>query len=161
MFKQIRYYILFLAGFCMTSIYSQEATVTAGGDISGSNGSASYSVGSVVYYHYEGSNGSVLPGVMQPYEISEVTSSEVSKDLESVVLVYPNPVVDNLNLMVEIPDTSGMHYELYDMNGRLLENRKLEGVNTIINMSNQASEIYFIKVIQENVIIKIFKVIKH
>ncbi|MCB0409870.1 MAG: hypothetical protein KDD29_06595, partial [Flavobacteriales bacterium] len=51
-------------------VFAQENTVSSGGDALGVGGSASYSVGQVVYTTHTGVNGSIAQGVQQPYEIS-------------------------------------------------------------------------------------------
>ena len=51
-------------------LHAQENTTAAGGEATGSGGTASYSVGQVVYTTVTGTNGSVAQGVQHPYEIS-------------------------------------------------------------------------------------------
>ena len=66
----------------LTSLQAQEAIPATGGEASGSGGSASYTVGQVVYTTNVGTNGnSVAEGVQQPYEISVVTGIPEAKDI--------------------------------------------------------------------------------
>mgnify|MGYP000474435928 CR=1 FL=1 len=51
-------------------LHAQENAVTTGGEATGAGGTASYSVGQVVYTTNTGTNGSVAQGVQQPFEIS-------------------------------------------------------------------------------------------
>jgi hypothetical protein len=61
--------------FSLSTIHAQEAIPAGGGNASGSGGSASYSVGQVVYTTNTGTNGSAAQGVQQPYEISVVSGT--------------------------------------------------------------------------------------
>jgi hypothetical protein len=47
------------------------------------------------------------------------------------------------------------------MNGKLLENKKIEGNQTIIGMSKLVAATYFLKITQSNKEIKIFKIVKN
>jgi hypothetical protein len=54
-----------------------------------------------------------------------------------------------------------LSYQLFDMYGKLLETKKLDGYETNIVMSNLVPATYFVKVIQGNKEIKTFKIIKN
>ena len=85
--------------FFLSTVSAQESVNATGGDASGSGGSASYSVGQVVYTTNVGTNGSVSQGVQQPYEISVVTAIEEAKGINLTVTAYPNPTTDYLSLI--------------------------------------------------------------
>ncbi|RLD56213.1 MAG: T9SS C-terminal target domain-containing protein, partial [Bacteroidetes bacterium] len=71
--------LLFLG---LSNLQAQEVIPATGGEASGSGGSASYTVGQVVYTTNTGTNGnSVSQGVQQPYEISVVTGIAEAKDI--------------------------------------------------------------------------------
>ena len=50
-------------------LQAQESPTAAGGEATGSGGTASYSIGQVVYTTNTGTNGSVAQGVQQPFVI--------------------------------------------------------------------------------------------
>lgn len=153
--------ILFL-GIGLTELKAQEAILTTGGDASGSGGSASYSVGQVTYTTNTGSNGySAAEGVQQPFEISVVIGLEETNSIDLDLSVYPNPATDFLILKVDYYDNEKLSYQLYDINGKLLENKELTGSETQIQTSTLVPSTYFLKVVQENKLIKTFKVIKN
>jgi len=54
-----------------------------------------------------------------------------------------------------------MEYRLYDMNGNLLEKKKLTGKETAISMEKLLPASYFLKITDNQKEIKIFKIIKH
>ncbi len=159
--RQLKLSIILLLGLGLTTLQAQESIHTAGGDASGSGGSVSYSVGQVFCQTNSSTSGSVAFGVQQPYEISTVTGLGNAKDISLMVTAYPNPVANNLTLRVENDELSTLSFQLYDMNGKLLEDRKITSTQTSIPMSNLFPSTYFVKVTQGNKEIKIFKIIKN
>jgi hypothetical protein len=145
----------------LTVLQAQESINTTGGNASGSGGSVSYSVGQVVYQTSSGTNGSVAVGVQQPFEISVVIGIEEFKSINLSLLAYPNPTSDYLTLSIDEFEISNLAYQLYDMNGKLLQNKKITGNKTSIVMSNLTPATYFLKVTQNNIEVKTFKIIKN
>lgn len=159
--KRLKLIALFLWGLGLTGLRAQEAILTTGGEASGSGGTVSYSVGQVVYTTNIGTNGSVAQGVQQPFEISVVTGIKQANGINLKCTAYPNPTSDYLVLKVENYDKVNLSYQLYDMNGRLLENQKITDTETGIIMSNLVPASYFIKVTESNKEVKTFKIIKN
>jgi len=147
--------------FSFSTVSAQESVNATGGDALGDGGSVSYSVGQVVYQTYTGANGSVSEGVQQPFEISVVTGLEEVKGIRLSVSAYPNPTADYLTLSIDEFEISNLSYQLYDINGKLLQNEKIISNQTSIVMSNLVNATYFVKVIQEKKEIKTFKIIKN
>ena len=152
---------LLLLGFGITTVQAQESVNATGGNASGSGGSASYSVGQVAYQTHTGTNGSVAQGVQQAYKISVITAIEQAKGINLSVTAYPNPTTDYLTLEVKDFELSTLSFQLYDINGKLLQSEKITGNQTSIVMSNLAPASYFVKVIQGNKEVKTFKIIKN
>jgi len=158
--KRLKLYAVLLLGLGLTGLHAQESVNATGGNASGSGGSVSYSVGQGVYKTHTGTSGSVAEGVQQPYEISVVTGIEEAKGIKLTVSAYPNPTTDYLTLTINEFETSNLLYQLYDMQGKLLESKKIDGNQTSIVMSNFVPAAYFLKVIQNNKEVKTFKIIK-
>lgn len=158
--KKLKLSVVLLLGLGLTGLQAQTSVNATGSNASGSGGSASYSVGQVVYTTHTGTSGSVAEGVQQPYEISVVTAIEEAKGINLSVTAYPNPTTDYLTLSIGEFDISNLSYQLYDMNGRLLQNEKITGSQTSIVMSNLVPATYFVKVIQGSKEVKTFKIIK-
>jgi len=103
-------------------------------------------------------------GVQQPYEISEVTRIEETKEINLIIWVSPNPTTDFLQLKVDASTTfsiQSLSYQLFDIRGILLENKKLNDSETMIDMNNFVPATYFLKVIEKNRVFKNFKIIKN
>ena len=112
-------------------LYAQETVPVTGGDATGSGGSSSYTVGQLAYITSTGTNESVSQGVQQPYETYVVTGiQETSINLE--LSVYPNPTANYLTLKTKSNENLSFH--LYDMQGKLLESKKLTSNTNIIKM---------------------------
>jgi len=159
--KRLKLSAVLLLGLGLTGLQAQTSVNTTGGNASGSGGSASYSVGQLAYTTNTGTNGSVSEGVQQPFEISVVTGLEEAKGINLSVTAYPNPTTDYLTLSIADFDASKLSYQLYDMNGKLLQNEKITGNQTSIVMSNLVPATYFVKVIQGNKEVKTFKINKN
>ena len=119
------------------------------------------SVGQVVYKTDTGTNGSVAQGVQQPFEISVITGIKQANGINLNCTAYPNPTSDYLVLKVENYDKINLSYQLFDMNGKLLENTKMTDNEIGIEMTNLVPATYFVKVTEGNKEIKTFKIIKN
>jgi hypothetical protein len=139
---------------------AQQTTSTAGGEVTGAGGTVSYTVGQVSYTNNTESKGTVSQGVQQPYEIFVISSIEDRNGINLELSVYPNPAGTYLKLVSVNCTTRNLTYRLYDANGKLLENKKLDDVETIIQIGKFAPSIYFLKVADNNKEVKTFKIIK-
>jgi hypothetical protein len=154
-------YFLFLCGFYSALTSGQEAKLTTGGVASGSGGSASYSIGQVVYTTNQGATGSVAQGVQQPYEISVVTGIDEARGIIVMVSAYPNPASEYVKLKVENYTFEKLSFQLYDAKGNLLKTKKVESNETNIDLSKLSPSSYILKVNEGNKEIKTFKIIKN
>jgi hypothetical protein len=144
----------------LSTVSAQESINPTGGNVSGNGGSVSYSVGQVADQILIGTNGSVAGGVQQPYEISVITSIVEADGISILVAVYPNPTIDYLTLEVMDFEVSSLHFQLYDLNGRLIQSENIRSNHTRIDMGMLAASSYIVRVLQENKEVKMFKVVK-
>ena len=159
--------MLFSFVFSFSYLMAQESLNATGGNASGGGGSVSYSIGQVFYTINTGTDGSVAQGVQQPFEISVVTGLEEAIGINLSVTTYPNPTTDCLTLRIDEFEISNLSYQLYNVQGKLLQSEIISGSQTSIVMSNLVPAIYFVKVIvktqdiasQQEV--KTFKIIKN
>ena len=158
--KRLKLTSVLLLGLALTGLQAQTSLNATGGNSFSSGGTVSYSVGQVLYQTYTGTNGSVAMGVQQPYEISVVTVIEETEGISLLISVFPNPTTDCFTLEVKEIDILNLHLQLYDMQGKLLQNKKITENQTNIVMSNCVPAAYFLKVIKGNREIKTFKIIK-
>ena len=154
---KISAFLLLLAGL---GIHAQGLPLTSGGESTRNGGTVSYSIGQVFYETKNGSEGSVAEGVQQAYEISIVTALEGSKSVNVMVNAFPNPTQNDLTLTVENLNLSTLSFQLYDLEGKLLQKEKITSFTTIISKATFLPATYFLKVMQGNKEIKTFKIIK-
>ena len=100
-------------------------------------------------------------GVQQPFEISIVTELEEAKDISLNFSAYPNPATDLLKLKIENNKTGNLTYLLYDISGKLLENKKMEESETNISMRTLSPSTYFLIIKDDNKEVKTFRIIKN
>ena len=156
--KRVKLSVLLL-GLGLTA-QAQQATIATGGDAAGSGGKVAYSVGQIVYATNTGTTGSVAQGVQQAYEISIVLGiNNHSINLE--LAAYPNPTTNYLKLNVGKAELSTLNFQLYDISGKLIENRKIISSSETIAMENLPNGIYFLKITNNNNEVKTFKIIKN
>ena len=141
-------------------LHAQESTNATGGDATGSGGTAAYSVGQVVYTTNTDALGTVSQGVQQAYEIFTVGIKET--ELNISLSVFPNPTADNLTLQISNYNNEKLSYQLFDMQGKLVNNGQVTAEQTQINTASLPPATYFTNVVnQENKKPQSFKIIKN
>jgi hypothetical protein len=159
--KKLRFCSVFLFVIGFTGLQAQTTNPASGGNASGSGGTLSYSVGQVFYTRNSGTSGSSAQGVQQPYEVSVITGIEEAKDISLEIVVYPNPSTDFVKLSIKNYEVENLRYQLYDINGSLLQENKIDSNEITISMQDFRPSTYFLKVIQGKKDIKTFKIIKN
>lgn len=153
---------------CITiiSAQAQQNIVASGSSVNDTGGSVSYSVGQVVYTNIETVDGHVSQGVIQPYEISQVTGTKQIENIGLTCKVFPNPTADLLvvELLSNIDNINQYSVSLYNAKGELLQIIHDISTQTQVNMKNYDQGIYFLNLIQNgsdrNRNISTYKVVK-
>ena len=157
--KNLFYYIKISLLLFAFTVNGQESINASGHNATGTGGSASYSLGQVVYTTYSGTNGSVAQGVQQPYEISVILGIEYT-NINLIMTVSPNPTKDLLTLKVDNYEFENLTYQLLDINGKQFLLSQTSAAETQISVASLPSAIYFLKVSDKNKVIKTFKISK-
>jgi len=157
---ELKYSVVLILSIVFTHIYAQEGVYTTGGNIPGSGGSVNYTVGQTFYTSNTGTDGCIIQGVQQPYEINIISSASEIDGINLFMSAYPNPTNDFIQLFVENENFENLNYELYDSEGHILENKILDVSETCISMRNLPTANYFLKVKQCENEVKTFKIIK-
>ena len=140
-------------------LYAQETVPATGGDATGTGGSSSYTLGQVVYTNNTGSNGSIVQGVQQPYDISAILGMDLA-EINLELLAYPNPTSNALTLNIGNYNNEKLTYQLYNIQGELLASKQITNRNTIISMQDLPMSTYLLSVLVNNSSIKTFRIIK-
>jgi hypothetical protein len=154
---------LFFVGvfFFTQQLHAQQATLSSGGNGSGTGGSFAYSIGQTVYTAHSNSATSLSKGVQQGFELFLITGLEDEDRFGLAATVFPNPTSNYLTVEIKnySPDTP-MEIFLFDAKGQQVHRQKVVDVQTQIAVEHLSSALYVLKLIQGNKLMKVVKVIK-
>ncbi|OFY86740.1 MAG: hypothetical protein A3F72_00115 [Bacteroidetes bacterium RIFCSPLOWO2_12_FULL_35_15] len=157
---KIKLLICCLLGLGTIGTKAQDAVPAMGADASGSGGSASYTVGQVIYTSVGSASGSVNQGIQQPYVLLAIGVNS-NPDINLTMTVYPNPSATIINLKIEKTNLQNLSFQLYDVQGKLLLKEQITNSETTILLNEYSSGDYFLKVINNKDELKTFKIIKN
>lgn len=139
---------------------AQESINASGGDASSSGGTVAYSLGQVAYTAHTDASVAVSQGIQQAYEIFIIGFKET--ELNISLWVFPNPTAHHLTLQFSEYKNENLSYQLFDMQGKLLNTGQIRAKQTQINTTCLPSATYFINIInQENKKVQSYKIIKN
>ncbi len=160
--NKVEFILIILSNLFINALNAQTSISVAGGDISASDGTVSYSIGQIVYTTNTGTNGySVAQGVQQPYEISVLEGIEESNEIKLNCSTIPNPTSDFIILNIENYRKNDLNYLLYDVSGKLVASKNIYDKETSIDFSNLAKATYLLKVLNNKNLVKSFKIVKN
>lgn len=148
---------LMLIFISLSALNGQNSINTSGGNIQGSGGSLSYSIGQIAFNTLMLSDTEITEGVQQVYEISTVF--DITDTLE--LSLCPNPITDFLYLAVNNQNPSGWHFEIYTVAGQALRSEIISNATTKIHLQDLPKAMYLLTVKDGEQIIKTFKIIKN
>jgi len=141
-----------------TCATAQSSMVATGGELTGSGGSASISVGQVNYQSVSGSTGSSLEGVQQAFEIFEVKSwkdvpywnepNEPGLPILVNLILFPNPTPRSITVRVTDYQNEVLNYRILDMVGRVMTSGVIAQHEMTIDVAEFPSATYFMEVKQ-------------
>jgi len=127
---------------------SPSVIASAGGYISNSTHSLSWTLGEIAITTITGSGYTLNQGFQQALVIG--TAVEDNPLINWSIQTYPNPVNDILRIRFSLENTASFLVELLDMTGKKMVIRTLENVShgdeVDLDMSHLAAGIYIIKV---------------
>ncbi|MCR5550516.1 MAG: T9SS type A sorting domain-containing protein [Bacteroidales bacterium] len=155
-------YILLIFSAISVTLFGQSDIVTAGGTATGAGGSATYTVGQIAVQRATDGSKYIIEGVQQPYEIQGVgVNNYPGINLQAVV--YPNPTQHFVQLRVtnyEIPGY-GLTAQLFDANGKFLEEYIVTGPETKMDLEKYPTASYQLRILNKDMLLKTFKIVKH
>lgn len=140
------------------TLQAQSSSNAAGGNVSGSTGSVSYSIGQLFYEPVNNTQVDIVPGVQHAFEITIL--SVYDTQIDQSINIYPNPTLNLLNVN-KGTQKELFGYKLFDMQGKMMNEGVLRDQNTTINMLPFPGGAYILQVTsQENGEFKTFNVVK-
>jgi len=161
LFEKAKLWILINLLLSVTLMQAQVSIPATGNNFTGNGGTINFTVGQIAYSTNNGTSGFVIQGVQQPYEISTVTCIDEAKVIGLYYSICPNPTTDYVVLKTENYKIEKLQYQLFDLKGTLLETRKIENVETNIDMTKYICTTYILKIIDDNKNVKVFKLLKN
>lgn len=157
--KKLKLISLLFLFLCFEFTSAQSGFVTTGGETTSNEGSITFSIGQNFYdsttlspdgFYY------LNQGLQIPY--IEFIPLKIKLD----VLAYPNPTIDNLNLLIldYEKQNQDLQYFLFSIDGKLVMNNKITSELTSINMQHLPKAIYLLQVFG-SVLQANFKIIKN
>ena len=154
---------LFFVGvfFFTQQLQAQQATLSSGGNGTGTGGSFAYSIGQTVYTAQSNSATSLSKGVQQGFELFLITGLEDEDRFGLAATVFPNPTSNYLTVEIKSysPGTA-MEIFLFDAKGQQVLRQQVVDVQTQLQMEHLSAALYVLKLIQGNKLVKVVKVIK-
>lgn len=148
-------FCLFILSYCFSS--AQTVIGTQGNSSWNSACSIDYTIGEVIIAFGSDSTTHLTQGFHQPvFEITSIETIDISFD----VTIYPNPAVDQVNIVFkEISKVD--RFQLYDATGKLLLNKKVSDYQMSIPFYGYSTGIYFLTFLSvSNSLLKTYKIQK-
>jgi hypothetical protein len=123
-----------------------------------------YTVGEVMVTTISNVNNTLTQGFQQPFKLAWVSVQDYSENPAQVIL-YPNPVVDQLNLSIQNAKTGEYRVMVFDVLGQLLIDQTVsagfDGAAQLnLNFRSYATGNYYVRIVHEKKIIETGKIIK-
>lgn len=149
---------IFLMSSCL--LQAQQSITVSGGNAQNETGSISYAVGQTFSQTYVAETGFLSEGVLQPFEISDITDME-HVNVHVNLSAYPNPTNDYLMLDISDELTPNMLYQVFTIDGKVYSQSNITSRRTTIDLTSAQSGVYLLKVFRNQGLIKTFKIIKN
>jgi hypothetical protein len=137
----------------------QQVIATAGGNAANGSIAIEWTLGEPVITTLSGANAILTQGFHQTDVF--ITFIKGSDELPCKIEIYPNPTGDHVMLTVENAAKKDFQYLLYDLSGKLLEQKLLVNKVTFIGMADFPAGIYLLKIMQPAKSITTIEIIKH
>jgi len=95
-----------------------------------------------------------------------ITDIEIPESIEEIqnthIHIYPNPATHFITIEIPAHELQGkkLTYQLCDINGKLLQSDKITSVQTIIDIEQYASAVFFVRITEGHKLISVFKRVK-
>jgi hypothetical protein len=142
----------------MAGVHAQVSITSSGGNAQGSGGSSSYSIGQTFVQSQISGTGSVLQGVQQAVALTNLSATNLGNH---IVLVYPNPTTDYLELQLSKVPRLRYWLVLYDAQGKAMRKVTIDEELTALHLGDLPAATYTAFVYDEHQReLQTFKIIK-
>ena len=149
---------IFFAEIAIGQTLDTKLISSSGDSFNNSSYQLDWSIGECVTTTFTSSDFIITQGFHQnSYQVMSVEDLRV--DIE--IKVYPNPTANFVNLKIENSKIENMQYILTSVYGKILQTRKITKDQEQVDFSNFTMGTYFISILENNQLIKTFKIIKN
>jgi hypothetical protein len=138
--------------------FTQEVISNGGGNYTQINGSLEFNIGEVITETYSNNYGIFYAGFEQGF-YGILSVDEINNE-NSVFNLYPNPTNGKTNLTVSSKYLINSNCVLTDIFGKRILEFTLD-FNTVFDLSDCSTGVYFLNISANNNLIKTFKIIKN
>lgn len=147
--------IITTATFAQTNIL--QVVGSAGNTATSGNTQLTWTIGEPIVNTATSTNNFLTQGFNQGLLL--ITAIDVLNN--TTVSIQPNPTSDFAIIKLDDQNLSNAQYTLTDVNGKIIQQNKIENKQTSVSFQNLANATYFIQVIINNQKAKTFKIIKN
>jgi hypothetical protein len=154
--------IMILFGIIILSNYgtkAQQLVSTAGNYFENEQVSISWSLGETVIETYTAGELTLTQGFQQP--ALSVSTLVENPDNDFQLIAFPNPTRGHVTISTDFLHAENLNYLIYDLQGRILSNKTLDGPHTGIAFDDFHPGTYFIRISNKEIVLKVFKIIKN
>jgi len=144
----------------VSKICAQHNLLTAAAGIADAGGTVEYSVGQLTFHLVSGDDGSLMEGVQQPWEIQIMPGFSELPGVGLKCSLYPNPATTFITLEITGREPAGMECRISDMNGRILKNVPIHHTITTIAADDLPGPSCLVTLIENNLPLITYKLIK-
>ena len=146
--------VILIVGFS-TAINAQSITR----DVIASSGIAMQNIegtcGELMVQNYQSNNSTISQGFHQ----GDIIITDISEvDFKIDIKIYPNPTISEI--FIETTQSKNLNCRMFDLNGRYILEKSLEGSLNKIDVTDLTSGTYFLQITNKSKIIKTYKVLK-
>ena len=153
------YLLILLIALCTTSLQAQEVVTTAGNYGETTSGSLSWTVGEPVIETITDLTNTLTQGFQQSkLAVTAINDLKVS-GIE--LSVYPNPTNSFLSIEVKTDKQRDLLLSLFNLNGKLILQKKMTGNKQTIQMQNYKPATYILIVTEANKEVRTYQIVKH
>lgn len=93
------------------------------------------------------------------FEYSDVKAIDNKLSKTADFTIYPNPVVNYINVATSIENLNGYQYELYNSNGVKVKTQNLLN-DKVLDVNELAPSVYILKIVKDNNLVQSFRIVK-
>jgi hypothetical protein len=144
---------------CALHVQGQQQVVSSAGNFySNTSGSISWTLGEIAIETLTTANNILTQGFQQSR--LTVTGIDDLPVLDFEIVVFPNPASDHLIIRTDKEQHKNLHYQLYDLSGKIILQNKILETETKIPVNHLKPAVYLLRIIEGNRQMRAFKVVK-